>query len=131
MKISVCPDHVVICKTFYTAGRKNHKISKIWSSLRHSKNKENRTMLYPDSFSSKNKDNFKQNTNTRTISKIVTRAIAIGNPTAIIWQQTEDMHYCQNRQNWCTPYRYVMQGDSWRFLTICETNINEIAIVTS
>ena len=86
-------------------------------------------MLYPDSFSSKNKDNFKQNTNTRTISK--TRAIPNGNPTAIIWQQTEDMHYCQNRQNWCTPYRYVMQGDSWRFLTICETNINEIAIVTS
>ena len=57
-------------------------------------NKEDR----PDSFSSKNKDNFKQNTNTRTISKIVTRAIAIGNPTAIIWQQTEDMHHCQNCQ---------------------------------
>ena len=30
------------------------------------------------------------------------------NPIAIVWQQTTDIHFCQNRQNWFTPYWYVM-----------------------
>ena len=34
---------------------------------------------------------------------------------AIVWRQTKDMHYCQNRQNWCTPHWYVMFLKSGHF----------------